>query len=445
MAREINLPKMGQTMEEGTVVNCLVKVGAEVKKGDVIFEIETDKATLEMESSASGFVKFILVQANQTLPVGTPLLVLGEKDEQVPMSFVEALTGGVGPAAGTDVTPAAQMPTTILPPAVEPEPARPVGKMMVSPRAKKMAEELGVNLAMVKGTGPAGKITEADIRSAAEAKPTGVAQSPVSRASSPRFEGGTPSPQATVPGRQEKSCGDARPTLTTAAEAKLGATVPVNRLQRITAERMLKSKREIPCFYLTVRVDMTDLVACRAKINEAGGIKVAFNDFIMKAVATGLEKYPMMTGQLVSDAIKLADAIHVGLAISVPDGLVAPLVKDVNKKDVRQIARDSQALIERTRNDKLDLSDLEGGCITVSNLGAFGIESFIPIVVPGQCSILGIGRIADTCVPDNGNILVRRLMNMTLSVDHKVTNGAYAAQFLDFVKKTLENPKEFTI
>jgi pyruvate dehydrogenase E2 component (dihydrolipoamide acetyltransferase) len=117
----------------------------------------------------------------------------------------------------------------------------------------------------------------------------------------------------------------------------------------------------------------------------------------------------------------------------------------VNKKDVRQVARDSQALIERTRNDKLDLSDLEGGCITVSNLGAFGIESFIPIVVPGQCSILGLGRITDTCVPDNGNILVRRLMNMTLSVDHKVTNGAYAAQFLDFVKKTLEDPKALMI
>jgi pyruvate dehydrogenase E2 component (dihydrolipoamide acetyltransferase) len=208
---------------------------------------------------------------------------------------------------------------------------------------------------------------------------------------------------------------------------------------------MLKSKREIPCFYLTVKVDMTDLVTARTKMNETANVKVAFNDFIMKAVATGLEKYPVMTGQLAGDVIKLADAIHVGLAISVPDGLVAPLVKDVNKKDVRQIARDSQALIERTRNDKLDLSDLEGGCITISNLGAFGIESFIPIVVPGQCSILGIGRITDACVPDNGNILVRKLMNMTLSVDHKVTNGAYAAQFLDFVKKTLENPKEFTI
>jgi pyruvate dehydrogenase E2 component (dihydrolipoamide acetyltransferase) len=416
MAKEINLPKMGQTMEEGTVVNCLVKVGDEVKKGQVIFEIETDKATLEMESPLNGFVKYLLVQNNQTLPVGAPLVVLGEKNEQVPMSFVEALTGGVGLAAGTDATPAAQMPTTITPPAApEPvAPGKPMGKIMISPRAKKMAEEMGVDLATVQGTGPAGKITEADIRSAAEAK--GARAAPPAQ---------PPRPAATA----------------TMAEARLGSTLALNRLQRITAERMLKSKREIPCFYLTVRVDMTELVAARAKMNEGAGVKVAFNDFIMKAVAAGLEKFPMMTGQLAGDAIKLADAIHVGLAISVPDGLVAPLVKDVNKKDVRQVARDSQALIERARNDKLDLSDLEGGCITVSNLGAFGIESFIPIVVPGQCSILGVGRITDTCVPDNGNILVRRLMNMTLSVDHKVTNGAYAAQFLDFVKKTLEDPK----
>jgi pyruvate dehydrogenase E2 component (dihydrolipoamide acetyltransferase) len=418
MAKEVRLPQLGQTMEEGTVVNCLVKIGDEVKKGDPIFEIETDKATLEMESPAGGFVKYILVEPNQTLPVGAPMMVLGEKDEQVPMSFLEELTGGKGLAAGAMLTPVSQVPTRPAPPVVEPEPSKPAGKIMASPRAKKLAEELGVDLATVKGTGPAGKITEADIQKAAESRPARTA---------------SPAPPA-------------RPAAATgAAEAKLGATVPVNRLQRITAERMLKSKREIPCFYLTVKVDMTDLVALRTKMNESSDVKVAFNDFIMKAVATGLEKYPLMTGQLAGDVIKLADAIHVGLAISVPDGLVAPLVKDVNKKDVRQIARDSQALIGRTRNDKLDLSDLEGGCITVSNLGAFGIESFIPIVVPGQCSILGIGRITDTCVPDNGNILVRRLMNMTLSVDHKVTNGAYAAQFLDFVKKILEDPKEFTI
>jgi pyruvate dehydrogenase E2 component (dihydrolipoamide acetyltransferase) len=152
-----------------------------------------------------------------------------------------------------------------------------------------------------------------------------------------------------------------------------------------------------------------------------------------------------MTGQLDGQAIKLADAINIGLAISVPDGLVAPILKDVAKKDIKQIARDSQALVERARSNKLAPTDLEGGCITVSNLGAFGIDNFIPIVVPGQCSILGIGQITDTCVPDNGNIIVRKLMNMTLSVDHKVANGAYAAQFLDFVRKLLEDTSTFNI
>ena len=413
MAKEVRLPQLGQTMEEGTVVNCLVKVGDEVKKGTVIFEIETDKATLEMESPADGFVKHILAEIDQTLLVGEAMMVLGDKDEDVPQSFVDALKGGAPTPAATETATAAT--PAPEPTKAEPEPAKPAGRIMASPRAKKLAQKLGVDLGAVKGTGPAGKITEVDIRKAAEGKPA-----------APARPTGTP-----------------ETSMAPAAEVKLGSTVRLNRLQRITAERMLKSKQEIPCFYLTVRVDMTDLVAFRAKMNDAGGVKVSYNDFIMKAVATGLEKYPLMTGQLAGDAIKLAHAIHVGLAISVTDGLVAPLVKDVNQKDIRQVARDSQALVERARSDKLDLSDLEGGCITVSNLGAFGIESFIPIVVPGQCSILGVGRIAETCVPDNGNILVRKLMNMTLSVDHKVANGAYAAQFLDFVKKMLEDPSEY--
>jgi pyruvate dehydrogenase E2 component (dihydrolipoamide acetyltransferase) len=172
-------------------------------------------------------------------------------------------------------------------------------------------------------------------------------------------------------------------------------------------------------------------------------VKLSYNDFLLKAVATGLEKYPIMTGQLAGDQIKLAESIGIGLAISVPDGLVAPIVKDVNKKDVRQMALDSQVLIERARSNKLLPTDIEGGCITVSNLGAFGIDNFIPIVVPGQCSILGIGQITDTCVPNSGNILIRKLMNMTLSVDHKVANGAYAAKFLDFVRKQLEDTTTF--
>jgi pyruvate dehydrogenase E2 component (dihydrolipoamide acetyltransferase) len=397
MAREIRLPQLGETMDVGTIVNCLVKVGDEVKRGDVIFEIETDKATLEMESPADGFVKHILVEVNQTLPVGTPILVLGEKDEQVPQSFINSLKGAA-PAVSAAVVPVAAEPVK-----AEPEASNPAGRVMASPRAKKLAEELGVDLTNLTGTGPGGKITEEDIKKAAPALASQEA----------------------------------------AGEVKLGETIPLNRLQKITAERMLKSKREIPCFYLTVKADVTELVKLRTKLNQTGDVKISYNDFIMKAVATGLERFPIMTGQLAGDAIKLADAINVGLAISVPDGLVAPVVKDVNKKGVKQIAHDSQALIERARSNRLSPTDLEGGCITVSNLGSLGIDSFIPIVVPGQCSILGIGRITDTCVLDDGQISVRKLMNMTLSVDHKVTNGAYAAQFLDFVRKLLEDLSTF--
>ena len=202
---------------------------------------------------------------------------------------------------------------------------------------------------------------------------------------------------------------------------------------------MLQSKREIPCFYLTARVDVTDMVKHRVKLNEKSDTKIAYNDFIIKAVAAGLAKFPIMTGQLDGDTIKAADTVNVGLAMSVPEGLIVPAVKDAQKKDVAAISRDTKILIEKARNGKLQLTDLEGACITISNLGAFGVESFIPVVVPGQCSILGIGQISDTCVPENGGIVIRKLMLMTLSVDHKVANGAYAAQFLDFTREYLED------
>jgi pyruvate dehydrogenase E2 component (dihydrolipoamide acetyltransferase) len=439
MAREVRLPQLGQTMEEGTIVNCLVKVGDEVKKGDVIFEIETDKATLEMESPAEGFVKYVLTEVDQTLPVGAPLLVVGDKDEDVPQSFVDSLEGSAGAPAVTEPAPAVESPppapvaeATPATPVAEAAPAAPAAesaptappaqptvpeveapapeRIKASPRAKKLAEQLGVALATVTGTGPAGRITEQDVKQAASSKPTKPA--PVQKTE--------PSP-------------------------KLGTALPLNRLQKITGQRMVQSKHEIPCFYLSVKADMTDLVKFRTRLNRASDVKVAYNDFIMRAVAMGLEKFPVMTGQLVGETIQLADSIGVGLAISVPGGLVAPIVKDVNKKDVRQIARDSKALIEKARSNKLAPTDLEGGCITVSNLGAFEIESFIPIVVPGQCSILGIGKISETCVPESGNIMVRKLMSMVLSIDHKVTNGAYAAEFLDYVRKLLEDTSTFSL
>jgi len=411
MAKEVRLPQLGQTMEEGTIVGYMVNVGDEVKKGDVIFEVETDKATLEVESPTDGFVKHILAEIGQILPVGEAVLVLGGKDEEVPQSFLDSLK--TAPTAA-EVPPTA--PTAEAEPAkpklpfggelrtVEPQPTETAAKPISSPRAKKLAKKLGVNLAEITGTGPAGKITEQDVKEAAE-KPT--------------------------------------ERVVAAAEAKLGATIPVNKLQKLIAERMLRSKREIPCFYLTVKADVTDLVELRTKLNETGDVKISYNDFIIRAVAIGLEKFPIMTGQLEGDTIKLTDTINIGLAVSAPNGLIVPVIKDAHKKDVKQIAADTQALIEKAQNERLLLTDLEGACITVSNLGGFGIESFIPIVIPGQCSILGIGRITDTCVPDNGGVAIRKLMSLTLSVDHKVADGAYAAQFLDFVRKQLEDTSTF--
>ena len=428
MAKEVRLPQLGQTMEEGTIVNCLVKVGDEVKKGDAIFEIETDKATLEMESPAEGFVKHILAEQGETLPVGAAMMVLGDKDEEVPQSFIDSLKGA-SPSATPAVT---EQAAAVEPEQPKPQPIQPTGKAKASPRAKKLADELGVDITTVTGTGPAGRITEQDVKDAA---------------ASTAAEPPTLSAEVNPPGR-----------------VKLGETVPLNRLQKITAQRMLQSKREIPCFYLTVKADVTGLVDLRNKLNKtsdvhpvrnsigsnmrqkgkiSNGVKVSYNDFILKAVAIGLEKFPIMTGQLAGDNIQMAASINIGLAIAVPGGLVAPIVKDVNKKDILQIARDSKGLIEKARSNKLAPTDLEGGCITVSNLGAFGIDFFIPIVVPGQCSILGIGQITDTCVPDGNGMTVRRLMNMTLSIDHKVANGAYAAQFLDFVRKLLEDTSTF--
>jgi pyruvate dehydrogenase E2 component (dihydrolipoamide acetyltransferase) len=355
MAKEIRLPRFGDTMEEGTIVNCKVHVGDHVKRGDIIFEIETDKATVELESPADGYVKRVLATVGQTCRVGTPLLILGEKDEQIGDEYVRSLKKEEG-----------------------------------------------------------GRRTE-DKRQNAEER--------MQKAKDKRKDNSKLKTQS----------------------SKL--SIPVSRFHKLTAEKMLRSKQEIPCFYLTVRADVTELVAYRTKLNEAGPIKIAYSDFVIKAAASGLVRFPIMTGQLEGDSIRLADSIGVGVAIAVPEGLVAPIVKDADKKTLVEIARYSRMLADKARNPGapgLMPEDLEGGCITVSNLGSFGIDSFIPIAVPGQCSILGIGRIKDVCVPDDHpdkiGVVIRKMMSITMSVDHKVANGAYASQFLDFVKKALENP-----
>lgn len=350
MAIEVRLPRLSKSMTEAAILSCTVKVDDKVQRGDILFEIETDKATLEVESPSDGFVKHILVQEGQTVSVGEVIILLGDEDENVPKP--------------------------------EAEKKKVTAKQPQSPQLAK-------------------EISDKEVLKALSEEPKSQLQ------------------------------------------YKLGQTVPMTRLQKITAQKMLLSKQQIPCFYLTAIADVTKLAEYREKINQNNQNKVSYNDFIIRAAAFGLEKFPMMTGRLDGEDIVLADTIDIGLAISVQDGLVAPIIKNIGKKTVFQIAGETQSLIEKSRSGKLGLDDLQGGCITVSNLGAYGVESFIPIVIPGQCSILGIGKIIDTAIPDNGNFNIRKLMSMTLSVDHKVANGAYAAQFLDFTRKLLEDPANF--
>jgi pyruvate dehydrogenase E2 component (dihydrolipoamide acetyltransferase) len=319
MSKEIKLPELGQTIEEGTIVNCLVKVGQNVKKGDLLFEIETDKAVFEMESPQQGFVKVILAQPNQTVSVGQTLLILGEENEKI---------GDV---------------------------KKPEKKTIVKKPAPKKSADL-------------------------------------------------------------------------------------SKLSR--AEKMLLSKREKPCFYLNISVDMTELETIRKKMNESAEIKISINDFIIRALASGLAQWPVMTGRIEDDSIRLADSIDINFSIPAKSGLVNAVIKQVDKKNLTQIARETTALIEKAEIGKLSPEDLEEGCITLNNLGSLGIDSFIPIVEPGQCSIIGVGKINEKLILEKDNPAVRKIMKMTLAADHKIANGAEAAQFLSCVGKLLEDPQK---
>jgi len=355
-AHLVHLPKLGEAMEEGVIVDCPVRVGDKVSRTDIIFEIETDKATVEMESPFDGVVKAILVEEYDTVLVNCPLMILAEKGVEVPDDLIASL--------------------------------------------KKNS------------------LTKRSSYKQNTSKEASLSDSPAAVASAAAEQ--------------------------TEIEYEPGQVFAPSRMQKLTAERMLKSKREIPCFYLTVRADVTELVDYRSQLNNNSDIKVSYNDFVIRAVALGLDRFRSMTGQVEGENIRLAGQIGVGLAIESEVGLVAPIVKEADKKDVKQIACESSALIEKARNNKLCPEDLAGGCITVSNLGSLGIDSFIPIVVPGQCSILGVGRISESLLPEPKEPQVRKIMTLTLSVDHRVTNGAYAGGFLDFVRKLLEDPATLT-
>jgi pyruvate dehydrogenase E2 component (dihydrolipoamide acetyltransferase) len=419
---EVTMPRLSDTMEEGTIARWLKQPGETVKKGDVLGEIETDKATMDLEAYEAGVLEQILVPEGQTVPIGQAIAIIGTGAGTAAAPARKQEQPGVQASAST---------TTEAPPAPVVSAPREsaaagngAGAVKASPLARRMAEEHNIDLNQLQGTGPGGRIVRDDIEDALEQRPAPVA-----------------APQVAVPPAPAQAApAPAAPPSTPPPDAEL---VKLTRVQQIIARRLTESKQTIPHFYVSSEVDMTDILAMRQTLNAnlgEDGVKVTVNDLIVKACALALEKFPEVNSSLKGDSFVRYKHIHVGMAVDAPTGLVVPVIHDANIKGVRSIARESKALIAKARNNKLTPADLEGGTFSVSNLGMMDASNFIAVINPPQAAILAVAATHKQFVPVDGQPVIRDLMTMTMSTDHRILSGAAVARFLQEVKRLLQSP-----
>ena len=430
MSVNIEMPKLSDTMTEGTLIKWHKQVGDSVEIGDVLAEIETDKATMEMEAFDDGIITEILLREGEKAPIGGVLAVLNGDSEAVQMPAPQAAVAFPAP------TSAAPAPTPAAPVSSVPATG---DRIKASPLARKVAADLGVDLSRVTGSGPAGRIVKDDIQAAAASPvkpvtaPSSEASAAAALAASIKSKSVAPapaaisSPQAIVPATNE---GD--------------AIIQLSSMRKIIASRLLTSKTTIPHFYLHVEVDAAPLMALRAQVNEQAekthGNKYSVNDFILKAVINAAETVPAVNASFAGDHIVKYKHVGLSVAIAVEDGLVTPVIKQAESKSLLAISRAVKDFAVRAKDRKLKPDEFDGGTITVSNLGAWGIESFDAIVNPPQAAILSVGAALEKPVVRNGQIVPGLRMNLGLSCDHRVVDGAVAAQFLSEVKKLIEQP-----
>ncbi|MFC4992266.1 pyruvate dehydrogenase complex dihydrolipoamide acetyltransferase [Rubritalea tangerina] len=417
MPINIEMPKLSDTMTEGTLVTWRKNVGEEVEIGDIIAEIETDKATMEMEAFDEGTIVEIKVQEGTKAPVGAILAVLAEEDEDVdaPAPAAAAAPAAAPAAASEPVAKEAAAPAPV---------AADGSRLRVSPLARKIAAEKGVDLNAVQGTGPNGRIVAADV----EAAPVASAAAPAAPAVSPAPAAAPAAPaQGILP--------------TVGPDDKV---VPLSTMRKIIADRLLTSKVTIPHFYLHVECDAAPLMALRKQINaqteQTGGNKYTVNDFIVKAIINAAQEVPAVNASYNGDSIVEFANVGISVAIAVEDGLVTPVVKEAQNKSLLTISEEIKDMAKRARDKKLKPSEFDGGTITISNLGAWGVEGFDAIVNPPQAAIVSVGGIIEKAVSVNGEIKSGLRMNLGLSCDHRVVDGAVAATFLNAVKKFVEQP-----
>lgn len=411
MAVNIEMPKLSDTMTEGTLVSWKKAEGDTVEVGDIIAEIETDKATMEMEAFDDGIFAKIYIQEGGKAPIGDLLAVLAEEGESVEDAIASA--GAPSGAASSAEAPAKEETSSVAPAAASaPTVADDGSRLKISPLARKLATEKGLNPSTITGSGPGGRIVKADVESAQ---------------STPAPAASAPAPQAINP-------------VASGEDQKL----PLSSMRKIIADRLLTSKVTIPHFYLHVEVDAEALMSLRKQINSQAevthGNKYTINDFIMKAVINASMAVPAVNASYAGDHIVQYANVGVSVAIAVEDGLVTPVVKQAQTKSLLQISKEVKDMAKRARDKKLRPDEFDGGTVTVSNLGAYGVESFDAIVNPPQAAIISIGGIFDKPVVKNGAIVPGKIMNLGLSCDHRVVDGAVAAQYLAEIKKLIENP-----
>jgi pyruvate dehydrogenase E2 component (dihydrolipoamide acetyltransferase) len=425
MAITFGMPSLGHTMEKGKVIEWLKHEGDPIAKGEPLVVIETDKVITEVESPAEGVVLRIVVPSEEERPIGALLAVLGAQGEQV--SEVE-LQQMLGPAAVQ--APAAPAPVVASAPMAAPRvdaAARDGGeRLKISPIARKLADELGLDASTIQGTGPGGRITKDDVLQVAEAAKTTV----------PAAAPATPAPAAPA----------AAPTATAPARGRLGvsSTIPLRGMRGRVAERMFQSWNMIPRVTEVMQVDMSATVAFREAMlgqwEQQYGLRISLNDMITKAVAMALRRQPRLNATLVDQEVRLHDSVNVGIAVNLDEGLIVPVIFNADQKDLGQIAREGRDLAEKARAGRLQLDEISDGTFTITNLGTTGIELFTPIINPPQVAILGVGMVQRRPIVVGDALAIRPAVYLALVFDHRAVDGVPAANFLQELKRLLEKP-----
>jgi pyruvate dehydrogenase E2 component (dihydrolipoyllysine-residue acetyltransferase) len=416
MAIEVIMPSLGFDMVEGTVSRWLKEEGDPVKKGEAIVEIETEKANVEVEATASGVLEKIAVPAGETVAVGTVIGLIAALEEKPSGETKEkpAEKPEMREPSGPPSDSPAAVPEKVR--EVPKKPAekrkeepdkdrRPGRRVKASPVARKIAEEAGIDLERVRGSGPGGRIMERDIQARMGEKPS---------PEEPKKKAGTPA----------------------------GEPVPMSRMRKAIARRMTESKAKAPHFYVTVDVNMDNAMSLRDQLNHLAPEteKISVNDVILAATAKTLSRFPDMNATYHEEGLEKHSRIDIGIAVALPDGLISPVLRDADKKALREIAAGSKELGERARTGKLRSEDLGSGTFTISNLGMFDVEEFTAIINPPEAAILAVGAVTPRPIAAGGQVRIASMMKATLSVDHRVADGAQAGRFLQELKKLLENP-----